>query len=71
MSREKCRYLTAPSTDPDVLCLCAWGAESDASLVKLDGTPPWLQRLAAAGHMWRQGDCEVCPSYTPGNADVS
>ena len=40
--------------------LCAW-ASSARGLLR--DAPPWLQREADAGHLWRDGDCVGCPCF--------
>lgn len=42
--------------------LCAWA--QDSAPVALIDMPPWLQRIALAGHMLRfPEDCRACPCY--------
>lgn len=74
-----CRYLVAPDAfelktvhdadfqpAPAPRMLCAWAIYHPASTAALTDTPDWLVRNAMAGHLWRVGDCERCPSFERG-----
>lgn len=76
MSRPPCEYLEAPDVlirvdaatgeetrvDNPPADLCAWGLHAGERLKQM---PPWVTRNAEAGHLWRPGDCDGCPCYTP------
>lgn len=74
--RPQCEYLVPPDAmvrvdartgverevyDPPA-DLCSWALYAAE---KLKDTPPWLQREAPVGHLWRPGDCGGCPCYVP------
>lgn len=48
--------------------LCAWAHFHPDAPAKLVDTPPWLQRSVLAGHLMRDGDCDICPAFTRGKA---
>lgn len=75
-----CRYLVQPdeyevSTDHGRTfrpaeaprMLCAWAIYNADAVAVLSAAPASIARNALGGHLWREGDCERCPCFAPGD----
>lgn len=70
-----CRYAHRPTelVDerdrplPAKRTLCGWAHFHPDAPAALISAPPWLSRVALAGHLMTPGDCgDRCPGFDPG-----
>jgi hypothetical protein len=76
MKRGQCEYLVPPDAmfhvddatgletviDNPTAEFCSWALYAAE---RLKNMPPWVEREASIGHLWRPGDCDGCPCYVP------